>query len=587
MKKENKIIIIIFFILISLFLISNPSFRGITGKFLVSSKAVYEKASVSISVVDNIPPDIIIYYPLNNTYNYKDNIYLYYSASDKHSAIDKVWYNLDNVNNISLTGNTSFNAADEGSHIIYIFANDSSGSLNNTESITFFINTSTGDEVILDYGGTTIDFDSLNKTEQENITDMTLEHTSYGKILFNEIINISDDGESEGSKLRKTINLSAYINISFNHIFINATALPQLNKSATLSLYNLSFTNPRILRDGLICPSTICTKISYAGGALIFDVTSFSTYSAEEAPAAPGAGGGGGGGGAGAGSVVKETVSDFTVDKDLIKIVLKQGETKKEFLEIENTGETELDIAVDLKNLKDFIIFPGGISEYSLKLKAGEKQTLQLIFNIADDQEPDVYLGKIVIKGGGLQTSVTTLIEIESEEPLFDVKVEIPIRFIEIIAGEELLAEIILYNPKGTGLIDVEVDYSIKDMDGKVIAKEHETVAVETRTSFIKDFTIPDSAKAGNYILYAKVTYNGIVGSSSSLFNVVEKPYVETPAQIEKYFYILYLVIAIIFIFVILMFYQYMKLKELTESIKKVRTEDLIKTKKIKYKGGE
>lgn len=584
MKKENKILIITFFILISLFLISSPGFLNITGKFLVSSKAVYEKASVSILVVDNIPPDIIIYYPLNDTYNYKENIYLYYSASDPGSGIDKVWYNLDNGNNISLTGNTSFNVIDEGSHTLYIFANDSSGALNNTESITFFINTSLGYIIISDYNGTTTDFDSLNKTEQENISNMILEHSSYGKILFSETVNISDDAESAESKPRKTINLSAYINISFDHIFINATALPQLNKSATLSLYNLSFTNPRILRDGLICPSTICTKISYTLGTLIFNVTSFSTYSAEESPAAPAAGGGGGGG---AGAVVKEKVSSFRVDKDLIKIVLKQGETKKEFLEIENTGEKTLDITIDLRNLKDFIFFLGGVSEYSFKLKAGEKQTVQLIFNIAEDQKPDVYPGKIVIKGDGLQTVVTTIIEVESEKPIFDIEVEILEEFKEIVAGEKIFAEIMLYNPKGTGLMDVEVDYIIMGIDGKVIVKEHETVAVETRTSFVKDFTIPSFVKTGSYILYAKVTYNGLVASSSSLFNVVEKPYVEMPIQIEKYFYILYLVIAIIVIFVILMFYQYMELKKVTKLVKKVTVEDLVKTKKIKYKGGE
>ena len=582
MKKENKILIIIFFILVSLFLVSSPGFLNITGKFLINIKAVYEKASVSISVVDNIPPNIVIYYPLNDTYNYKENIYLYYTVSDKHSTMDKVWYNLDNGNNITLIGNTTFNVIDEGSHTLYIFANDSSGSLNNTETITFFVNTSLGYIIISDYNGTTTDFDSLNKEEQETIGNMILEYTGYGKILFNELINISDDNENAGEQPRKVINLSAYTGISFNRIFINTTELLQLNKSATLSLYNLNFTNPRILRDGLLCPSEICTKVSYTGGVLIFNVTSFLAYSAEESPVAPARGAGGG-----TRAVVKEKVSDFTVDKDLIKVVLKQGETKKEFLEIENTGETELDMTIDLGDLKDFVIFPTGVGKYSFKLEVGEKQSVQLIFNIAEDQKPDVYPGKIIIKGGGLQTIITTIIEIESKQPIFDIELNILEEFKEVAAGEGLLAEITLYNLAGIGLIDVSVDYAIIGLDGKAIIKEHETVAVETRTSFIKRFTIPSSAKPGSYILYAKVTYDGVVGSSSSLFEVVEKPHVETPAQIEKYFYILYLVIAVIVVFVILMFYQYIELKKLTKSIKKVRAEDLIKTEKIKYKGGK
>jgi len=210
-----------------------------------------------------------------------------------------------------------------------------------------------------------------------------------------------------------------------------------------------------------------------------------------------------------------------------------------------------------------------------------------VIFNIAKDQKPDVYPGRIIIKGDGLQTSVTTIVEIESEKPIFDIEVEILEEFKEVAAGEGLLAEISVYNPKGVRLVDVSVDYTIMDLDGTVIIKEHETLAVETKTSFIKRFTIPGFVKTGNYIFYAKVTYNGFVASSSSLFSVVEKPYVEIPAQTEKYFYVLYVIIAIIAFFGISMSYQYKRLKELTKLVKKVGAEDLIKAKKIKYKGGE
>ncbi|PIN78772.1 hypothetical protein COV14_02130 [Candidatus Woesearchaeota archaeon CG10_big_fil_rev_8_21_14_0_10_33_12] len=580
MKKENKALIITFFILVGLLLISSPGFLNITGKFLVSIKAVYEKASISISIVDNIPPDIIIYYPLNDTYNYKNNIYLYYSASDQASGIDKVWYNLNNGNNISLTGNITFNVTDEGSHSLYIFANDSSGVLNNTESVTFFINTSLGYEIISDYTGTTTNFDSLSKTEQENISNMTLEHNNYGKILFNEIINISNDGKESGEGSKKVINLSVYTNISFNRIFINTTELPQLNKSATLRLYNLTFANPRVLRDGLLCPSTICTKISYAAGTLTFNVASFSTYSAEETTVTSGTGPGGGEGSA----IVKEKVSGFTVDKNLIKFILKQGETKKEFLEIKNTGEKTLNITINLENLKNFVFFPEGVSEYNLKLKAGEKQIIQLIFNINKDQKPGIYPGKIIVKGEDSQNIVTTIVEIESEKPVFDIEIEIPLKFIEIVAGEELLAKINLYNPKGIRLVNVGVDYAIKDLDGKVISTKYETMDIEAKTSFLQSFVIPSDTKPGGYIFYVKVTYNDIVSSSSSLFKVVEKPHVEIPKVTEKYFYMPYLIIAIIVVFVILMFYQYKKLKEkVKEEVEKaVKKEEKVIEKDIK-----
>ena len=68
---------------------------------------------------------------------------------------------------------------------MYVFANDTYGHLNDTESMTFFINPSIRDEVIYTgYDGKTTDFDSLNQTELEDIQNMTLEHSDYGKILF-------------------------------------------------------------------------------------------------------------------------------------------------------------------------------------------------------------------------------------------------------------------------------------------------------------------------------------------------------------------------------------------------------------------
>jgi hypothetical protein len=81
-------------------------------------------------------------------------------------------------------------------------------------------------------------------------------------------------------------NLDTYINISNNRIELNSTNLTFLNKSAKLRMYNLTFTTPRILVDGTVCPATICTQESYTGGTLAFNVTGFSIYTSEETPVA-------------------------------------------------------------------------------------------------------------------------------------------------------------------------------------------------------------------------------------------------------------------------------------------------------------
>lgn len=112
---------------------------------------------------------------------------------------------------------------------------------------------------------------NTSAVDTHNITNLVLEKTNYGKINFTSVINFTH-----------TIDLSSVVNISDNFISVDSLTLPELAKPAVLSFYNLTFSDPIILRDGLIC-SSICTRISYAGGVLVFNVTGFSNYSAAEA----------------------------------------------------------------------------------------------------------------------------------------------------------------------------------------------------------------------------------------------------------------------------------------------------------------
>ncbi len=145
------------------------------------------------------------------------------------------------------------------------------------------------------HGNSTTQFIYLNDTELENIENLTLENNNYGKVIFLQNINLTKN------KQGNNINVDINANISFNRIEINTSNLTNFQKPSKLYLYNLSFSNPQILRNGEVCSSSICTKISYSSGTLIFRVVNFSIYSAKETPSkdddGDGEDGGGGGGG--------------------------------------------------------------------------------------------------------------------------------------------------------------------------------------------------------------------------------------------------------------------------------------------------
>src|SRR3989344_3882410 len=137
MKKE-VIIILVFLLLFSLY---NVRIKYIHEKGMekVTTEGIIDTmATVTVSIlVDLDPPNVVIDSPENTTYSSGNNIALNYIATD-NSGVDSVWYNLDNNENTTLTNNITFNT-NEGSHTLYLFANDTHNYLNDSESVSFFV----------------------------------------------------------------------------------------------------------------------------------------------------------------------------------------------------------------------------------------------------------------------------------------------------------------------------------------------------------------------------------------------------------------------------------------------------------------
>jgi uncharacterized repeat protein (TIGR01451 family) len=82
------------------------------------------------------------------------------------------------------------------------------------------------------------------------------------------------------------------LNISFNKAFLNSTNLSSLNTSAIITLYDISYSDPKPVvdyeDDGTYedCPASQCTELSYVGGTYVFNTTHFTGYSSAETGAA-------------------------------------------------------------------------------------------------------------------------------------------------------------------------------------------------------------------------------------------------------------------------------------------------------------
>jgi sporulation protein YlmC with PRC-barrel domain len=243
-------------------------------------------SSVSFTI-DSVNPIVTLSHPLNNS-GTSQNVTLNYTISDTN-----------NITNCSLIFNQIINQTNstinksliQGFELKNLAVGHYNWSVNCTDEIN-----NQGSSEIRRFGvikktifsGSTTDFTNVNIG---NIINLIIDNTEYGTFNFTEVIDLTNGAD-----------IDSYINISFNRLELNSTALPELNKSAKLKLYNLTFDDPQILKNGEICSTSICSEESYSSGTLTFNVSSFTVYSTRETPAiisddAESGGGGGSGGG--------------------------------------------------------------------------------------------------------------------------------------------------------------------------------------------------------------------------------------------------------------------------------------------------
>ena len=568
--KYTKSLVLLLILISSFFIIDLAKDKNldkiseITTSTILKIQAKATSIFLGLSVqIDDGAPKLFIESPLNKTYNYNNSIELNFTITENN--LDTTYYNIDNGANTTITGNTTFSVNLTSTHTLILFANDTLGNLNST-SRTFSINISLPWNITFtEFTGQTTNFSALNKSQQASIQNVILENPEHGRINYNENIDIE-----------RSLSLDSFANISFNRIEIESEDINEFNKSATLRLYNLTFTNPRVLKDGSVCSSSVCPENSYSNGTFSFNITSFTVYSSEETPVSAPSGGSVASGGAGGGGGGGAALSNFDTNLDLIKVSLLQGETKRETIEIENTGTTTLNLLLEFENLEDFLIFQGGFNRYQLTLLPGEKQSLQLIFNVEEDYKPGIYIGRIIISSPQVTSIIPAIVEIESLKKIFDIDIKLQDK--EIVGGNNLIAEIIIFNLGGDQeRVDAQVKIGIKDLEGNIILEKDNRIAVETQASFTESLLIPKYLAEGRYVVYAEVRFDGQVGTVSEVFEVIDAPK-GFLALSTFYIYIIPGFVSFVVIFMLLEYLRYhykkkkfRKIKSLEEVIALIR----------------
>lgn len=537
-------------ILSLILLIPGCTFTDVTGKIFedLTGKASSSTASVSVTINAGSPV-IFIDSPLNQTYGIR-RIGLNFSIQNNNYF--NAWYNLNGKNsNVTVTANTTIDGI-YGDNTLTFYANDSLGQLNSS-NVNFFI-TQRYAFNYSNFNGSTSNFTNFSFFESElsNHNNITLEILNRGKIVLGQNCNLSFDGDFD-----------SWVNISHNYISLNSSNLSNLNISATLTLTNLSFTTPRILRDGVLCPSRICTEVSYSGGTYVFSVTGFSAYSSEETPTggqqegSPGSTGGGGGGASGIVIQKNVPVGDVEISEKIITVQLPQGGTRNHLLTLRNTYQKKVEVTIDLRNLEEFL--PGNAQEkVVIELDPGQEQSLNLAVQAPIETMPEIYMKNVKVSFEGQTKTIPVVVEVESLEPLLDVLSTIEKDV--VAAGDDFTFQVTITEITEGKALDINITYELRDLNGTTFVKSEEQRNLDKQLTYLTSLRTPENLNAGQYLLYVRVTHNDIVASTSHLISIVKEQ--KRAPEANKQAVLIMVVIIIIVIAQTIIVYYFIKKKQ-------------------------
>ncbi len=263
-----------------------------------------------------------------------------------------------------------------------------------------------------------------------------------------------------------------------------------------------------------------CTSADQCEGGFCCSNKCKSSACPSEAGPAPSAGAAAGAPGGGGGVLVpkieEEKVKEFSISPSSIKEQLTLGAAKTQSIKIKNTGNTALSFKLSVVTIDDLVF----LSDNSFSLESGQEKSIEA--NIIGKRLGS-YFGDIEITADSIKKSITVIVEVESEQVLFDVKIDIPSAYKEVQAGDDLKAQITLLNVGPPRKVDVTTTYIIKDRQGNIVQEATETFAVEKQTSFVKSFKIPQNLNPGQYLAIIEVRYADSFAVSSELFTILPK----------------------------------------------------------------
>jgi hypothetical protein len=247
-------------------------------------------------------------------------------------------------------------------------------------------------------------------------------------------------------------------------------------------------------------------------------------------------GGSGGGGG-------RSTVLGFRFIPGYIEENLYPGESLVKEVELENTGNKDLEIDLSIIDLRSLIF----IDKDRYDLKGGEKEKFEVLISVSDSADPTVYLGEIMGEAGDLVEELPIVLRVEQRGAPIVVDINIPEDNRAIRPGDIVQGEVNILNNLSES-IEVSVEYIIQNKEENIEFSEKNVLSLKPGNNFfVEEYESRVDMEDGYYLYYARVHYEGEDYADAASFKV------ESNLEVPGLFFGSYIIYGFLLFFVLIL----------------------------------
>lgn len=209
---------------------------------------------------------------------------------------------------------------------------------------------------------------------------------------------------------------------------------------------------------------------------------------------------------------------DVEVNNVLLKLSLHQGETSDKIVSISSkVGGTF--------NLEFTGVSGVSVAKSSFSLAAGESKDVTVHFD-ARSLQSGIFIGVMNVRSEHESTVIPIILEVESQDTLFDVNLDIPPQYKQITAKDKLVAQVKFFDltsggtSSGLGPTRIDTDYYIYDSQGKIVSSQSENLVVDRQSQITKTFSFPPDLAPGDYVLGVSARYHSSLGIATTMFSI-------------------------------------------------------------------